>query len=214
MSTHIKRQIEILKDNIYLLERECDELYYEVYVCCRERWLPQYEFTLKGLDEQFDELKRLEKMYEIELSKERCKRADESYKQAKEELYRAVERLVHLENEKMVKEEKEVEHIEEAAIKDSTEEGKQVTEDPIKVVNDIIEVEHIDFIIPEYLPKSQSLAYQFSKFFAPRLFFKRSMNFILVPSHHSCVVLDFYKTRGRVFSNKGRMMRNGNKQLI
>ena len=80
-----------------------------------------------------------------------------------------------------------------------------------KVVDDIIDIEHIDFVIPEYLPKSQSLAYQFSKFFAPRPCFMKSSNYILV---HSCVILDFYKTRGRVFSNKGRMMRNGSGECL
>ena len=246
MSAHIKRQIDIVKDNIYFIKRERDELYYEVYVSCHERWLPQYEFTLKGLDEQYDELEWLEKKYCIELRKERCKRADEERKQTFDDLISQVKRLMHLENEKKVKQTNEVEHIEGVVTEDSIEEVKQVTEDPIeavkqiehievaseeqlkettppdcfqivedhKVVDEIIEIEHIDFIIPEYLSKSQSLAYQFSKFFAPRPCFMKRSNFILVPSHHSCIVLDFYKTRGRVFSNKGRMMRNGNKQLI
>ena len=77
MSAHIKRQIEIVKDNIYLIKRERDEWYYEIYVSCHERWLPQYVFTLKELDEQYDELEWLEKKYCIELTKERCKRVDE-----------------------------------------------------------------------------------------------------------------------------------------
>ncbi|KAL8125250.1 hypothetical protein AgCh_012797 [Apium graveolens] len=78
-------------------------------------------FKVKELNNQLDEFKKLEKRYEIELRKERCNLADESYKRAKVEVYRAfetltsqIERLVHMENEKMIKEEMEVQHIEEA----------------------------------------------------------------------------------------------------
>ncbi|KAL8126640.1 hypothetical protein AgCh_013771, partial [Apium graveolens] len=128
--------------------RERDEFYYEVYVCCRERWLLQYELTLKELDNQYYELERLENKYHIELRKEKYKLADDSYKLAKVEVHRAFETLtsqvkllVHLENEKMIKEEMEVEHIEEAATEAYIEEVKQITEDPVKEVKT---VEHIE----------------------------------------------------------------------
>ena len=108
---------------------------------------------------------------------------DEERKQTFDDLISQVKRLMHLENEKKVKQTNEVEHIEGVVTEDSIEEVKQVTEDPIeavkqiehievaseeqlkettppdcfqivedhKVVDEIIEIEHIDFIIPEYL---------------------------------------------------------------
>ena len=212
MSAYIKRHIDIVEDNIYFLEREHDEFYYEVYVCHHDRWLLQYILTVKELNKQHDELKRLEKRYEIELRKEKYKRADEELHRTLDTLTSQVQRLVQLENEKKVKGEMKIEQIEKAATQDSIDAVKQIehievaSEEQLKettppdrfqivedhkVVNEIIEIEHIDFVIPEYLPKSQSLTYQFSKFFPLRPCFMKRSNFIMVPSHHSCVVLDF-----------------------
>lgn len=63
----------------------------------------------------------------------------------------------------------------------------------------IIEAEHIDFIIPEYLLEPP-IASQFLNFLAPQLFLKKSsIHFSSIPV---LLVLDFYETHGRVFSNK------------
>lgn len=77
-----------MEDNIYCLDHEHDEFYYEVYVCHRDRWLLRYKLMVKELNNQYNKLKRVEKRYEIGLSKERCKFADESYERAKVQRHR------------------------------------------------------------------------------------------------------------------------------
>lgn len=236
MSSYIKRQIDGVEDNIYFLERERDELHYEVYVCHRERWLHQYKLTLKELENQYDELRSLQKRYKIELSKERAARASEELKSATGEVKRVlatltsqVQCLVGLENAKNAIEHEtnmEIQCGKDTNPEDPFEEVKQVEDTKISIeeqveeilpqpdyfkivddykVVDIIEVEHIDFIIPEYSFEPPFCDSPFLEFFAPQPFLKKSTKFILVPSH-PCVILDFYKTRGRVFSNKGSFL--------
>lgn len=93
-------------------------MHYEVYIYHRERRSLVYVLTLRELDNQYVGLKRLENKYTNELSKERNKSVDGELKRASEELKRLfetltfqVQRLVHLENEKKVKGEMDVEHI-------------------------------------------------------------------------------------------------------
>lgn len=260
MSKCLKSAIEGVKYNICCLEDECDNLHYEVYDCYRRNKLFEYQLTLEELDNQYDELERLEKKYKIELSKERYKRAHENSERTFKTLTSQLQRLIHLENVKIVKHDEiamEIEHVEDTNTEDPIEEVKQVDDrtstpprvakqDPIevvkqaedlevacedhveetksqpdcfqiveeyKVVGDVIEVDHIEFVIPEYSIGPPSLASQFSEFFTPQSFFKNSIKIFFVPVP-SCMVLAFYKTRGRVFSNKGRMMGNGSEEFI
>ena len=53
----------------------------------------------------------------------------------------------------------------------------------------------------------------FSEYFAPQSLVKQCKKLFLAP-FQSCIFIAFYKTRGRVFSNKGRMMRNGSGSKI
>lgn len=73
----------------------------------------------------------------------------------------------------------------------------QIVEESKVVTNfDVIEVDHIDFVILEYSVKSPSLVNQISKFFTPQPFFENNKKFIFIIVL-SCMVLAFYKTRGR-----------------
>lgn len=70
-----------------------------------------------------------------------------------------------------------------------------------------VEVKYIDLTILKYLFKPSSPVIHFFIFFGPQPIFEKSINFILVPSQSSMVV-DYYKTCGRVFSNKSKMMKS------
>lgn len=103
--------------------------------------------------------------------------------------------LAHLENEIKFKGETEVEHVEDANMENhlnkdevivphsSTKYVYEKSDVEEFLLVDSNKVDHIDFITPEYLPKPRSLTHQFSEFFVPRMFFKKSIKFILFPSH-------------------------------
>ncbi|KAL6573471.1 hypothetical protein OROHE_001930 [Orobanche hederae] len=176
MTAFSKLQIDSVEDNIYFLERERNELHYQIYVFYSREKLFEYDLTLEELDSQYYELEMLEKKYRLELCKERDARASEKLKSEMKEIATEPEHVEDTNTEDPIEEVKQVEDIN-IIIEEQVEETKpqldcyQIIEDH-KVANAFIEVEHINFIIPEYLPKHPSLAFQFPEFLAPQPFCK------------------------------------------
>ena len=244
MSKRIKSGIEIVKDNIHCLQDECDSLHYEIYACYHRNKLFEYELTLKELDKSYYELENLKQKYNVQLRKEEeksKKRQQRFYEMFIPQLLSGNHKS-NLEKEEIVKGDEialEINHVEDKNTENQLREDNVLVSDSldckehktdifvesfaesVPVVqeekmadDDIIEVEHIEFIIPEICLNILHRQISFQRYLRTELILlKKCIKVFLVPSQ-SYMTLAFYKTRGRVFSNKGRMMGNNNKRDI
>ena len=202
LSKGIKSAIDQVIYHILCYEDDCDLSQYEVYVRHDEHKLIEYKLTMGEIvDEARDELESLEKKYEIVLGEEIIN-------------MQMKKKLVHLKfkhyifgewkvvkGDEITRESGCVDDIN-IEIEDPFKEveDKEVGEDRVletrpqndyfqiveeyKVVGDLIEVDHIEVIIPEHWVAPPSLASRWN--FASQLFFKKTVTFLFQSSSVLC----------------------------